>query len=86
MRTDERTDMQVTVMFVMLLATLDATTIGDVAIRSKNRGKGSMWWYVTVYFFSLKGKHRQRVRTLETKFIPVCRYNYFMKINFLKNE
>ncbi|XP_018568874.1 protein Wnt-1 isoform X1 [Anoplophora glabripennis] len=36
--------MEVTVIFVMLLSVINASNIGDVTIRSKNRGKGSMWW------------------------------------------
>jgi hypothetical protein len=34
--------MKVTVIFVMNLFVL--TALGDVNTRSKNRGKGSMWW------------------------------------------
>ncbi|KAG5898711.1 hypothetical protein JTB14_020905 [Gonioctena quinquepunctata] len=36
--------MEVTVIVVMLLSVVMASNVGDVSIRSKNRGKGSMWW------------------------------------------
>lgn len=38
--------MKVYVLFVKLIYLLEVISTGDVTIKSKNRGKGSMWWYV----------------------------------------